>query len=420
MNIYSAKNDIPTEDYVILKNDVVAVLEENDTSVIVNVKKDSGFDLADKEYTVTINKNMFNEEFTKIDEIDNKPINESTKKSEETEDDDVNEDEDLKVDDSEKEKMITQKMEEIQEKLRKDNEERSLQEKCSIKVKENVEKRINDLKSVKDLEEKDLKEAIQEEINKLVTLVENKTITEPIKNKIKFILEKFLTAQISSLSETFDDRLKLKVMEIEQQKETEIKAFIKEEKIKIDNYIDYVSRELMMEMKNSFVDEEILKESLSYKEDLQKLQEKFNTLNKSYVSLKQNNDKNVTDITTLKETNTKLKNKVNLLIKEGLIRDITEDITDEKSKKLIEESANGIKIKNFEQFYNDLKDSAINILKEQKVTAKINKLNRIDAIKEKYIKEEKETVLTTDSISPIFESKREQTADDIYSNMVNK
>jgi len=423
MKILSAKNDIITEDFVIIQDDVVAVLEEDNNSVTLNVKKDSGFDLKDSDYTLTLDKNMFEQNFKTIDNVDEECDEECDVNEKEVSQDYV----DPKIKDDEK-NMITQKIDRIEKLLQQNETDDEIYQKSSTKVKENVEKRINDLQPVKEMEKHDLTESITEQVDRLVSLVENKTITKNMKSKVKNIIENFLNDQVKTLSETFDDRLKLKVVEIEQNKEKEINEFVIKEKKRIDKYIDYVSRQIMMEMKDSFVDEEMVKESLQYKEDLKKFEEKFKRLNKSYITLQEDNHKleetqtnQVTAISSLKENNTKLRNKVNLLIKHGLVRDITENVDNEDTKKLIEERASKIPVKNFEQFYNDLKKEAIGILKEDKqkerISKKIKKDKLIEKLQETYKKEETESVLTTDS-TPIFENSTEKTADDVYTGML--
>ncbi len=429
MKIFSAKDDIITENFVIIQDDVVAVLDENDNSVTLNVKKESGFDFKDADYTLTIDKKVFEQNFESIDNLNEDDLSEKTNTESELGEDEIEQDYvDPKVKKDEK-NMITQEIDRIEKLLQQNEKEENIYQECSTKVKQNVEKRIGDLKPVREQEEIDLTESINEQIDRFMSLVENKTITKTMKSKVKTIIETFLQEQVKALSATFDDRLKYKVMEIERSKEKEINDFIIKEKKRIDEYVDYVSRQIMMEMKDSFVDEEITKESLKYKDDLKKLQENFKRLNKSYITLQEDNTKlqnthtnNLTTISTLKESNDKLKTKVNLLIKHGLIRDITESVDNEDIKLRIEEKAKTLPVKNFEQFYNDLKKEAIGILKEdvkkEKTDKKIKKQQLIEKIQEKFIKEEKDSALLTDS-TPIFEKEKTKTADDLYTGMLN-
>ena len=416
MKIFSAKDDIITEDFVIIQDDVVAVLEENNNSITLNVKKEEGFDLKDSDYTLTIDKNIFEQKFERVDSVD------------EANDKEVVQDfKDPKIKDDEK-NMITQEIDRIEKLLQQNEEDVQIYKECSTTVKNNVEKRIKDLQPVREMEEQDLTESITDQVDRLVSLVENKTITRTMKTKVKNLIENFLNEQVKTLSTTFDDRLKIKVMEIEQSKEREINDFIIKEKKRIDEYIDYVSRQIMVDMKDSFVDEELVKESLQHKNDLNKLETNFKRLNKSYVTLQEDNKKletnhsnQLTKISSLKENNSKLQTKVNLLIKHGLIRDITENVNNEDVKKRIEEKAKNINVKNFEQFYNDLKEEAIIILKEEQKTIKKDKKDKkdkiIDKLQEKFINEEKHSVLATDS-TPLFENTKTKTADDIYTGMM--
>jgi len=181
MKIFSAKNDIFTEDFVIIKDDVVAVLEEDNNSVLVSVKKENGFDFKDSDYKLKLEKSLFDIEFEKIDSLN------------ESDEEEVTQDfKDPKIKDDEKH-IITQEIDRIEKLLQQNEQDEELYQECSTKVKENVEKRINGLQHVSETEESDLTESISTQVDKLISLVENKTITKTMKTKVKTVIENFLT-----------------------------------------------------------------------------------------------------------------------------------------------------------------------------------------------------------------------------------
>jgi len=418
MKIYMAKNDIVTEDSVIIKDDIVTIIEENDNLVTLNIKKNEGFNLMDSSYNIDIEKNIFEKEFMEIDELNE---SENSVDSLDEDDDELDEEgteKEVYEEPTDNKKMLLQQIKDIEKKLKDDSEEKK-DDNFSEKIKENAQKRINTIKNIKILEESELAKSVHEEIDKIMNVIGNKTLPKLMKEKIKNILESFLEGQIHIISESFDDRLKFKIMEIENDKEKEINHFIKSEKKQIDEYVDYVSREIMMEMKNSFVDESIAEESLNYKEQLLKLQEKFNRLNNTYNMLRENDKNNrkekddlIQSKQLLEKNNVKLKRKIDTLIKHGLTRDVTEEIKDDNAKQLIESYAENLTTNNFEEFYNILKEKSIKIMNEER----LKKAKK--EVKKSYLTEEKETVLTTDT-SPVFEStKKEKTADDLYSDIV--
>jgi hypothetical protein len=412
--IFKAVKDVLNEENVIMKDDKAIILHESDTSITINIEKETGFDPNDKDYTVTIPKTTFDSTFKeepnieKVDTMatDNNVTDNSTKTNTTSEPtapaEEVKPTEEKPVDNSfvdpntekDKKKMLTQEIERIRNLLAKDSQERST---VSEAVKEKSNKRIEELK-LSEEEKFSVKSLVENEIKKVVSTIDSKEISEALKNKIKLNLQTFLDTQIKVLSETFEDRLKLKVFEMEQAKEKEIYEFVKSEKKKIDEHIDYVSREIMMEMKNSFVDEAIVNESIAYKEDLKKLQDKFKRLNETVSNLKNSlnkvtveKNKSLQENNTLKKRIDHISNKYTEVVKDGLTRDITESIKDPKAVQLIEKYASTIETDNYEQFYKALKEYAVGILKESK-KAKL-KLNQ------PLLKENRERNLNTDSTS---------------------
>lgn len=416
--IFKAVKDVLNEENVIMKDDKAIILHESDTSITINIEKETGFDPNDKDYTVTIPKTTFDSTFKeepnieKVDTMvtDNNVVDASTKTTdvvtpspvEPTEEKKPEEEVIKPVDNSfvdpntekDKKKMLTQEIERIRNLLAKDSQERST---VSEAVKEKSNKRIEELK-LSEEEKFSVKSLVENEIKKVVSTIDSKEISEALKNKIKLNLQTFLDTQIKVLSETFDDRLKLKIFEMEQAKEKEIYEFVKSEKKKIDEHIDYVSREILMEMKNSFVDEAIVNESLAYKEDLKKLQDKFKRLNETVSNLKNSlnkvtdeKNKSLQENNNLKKRIDHISNKYTEVVKDGLTRDITESVKDPKSVQLIEKYASTIETDNYEQFYKALKEYAVNILKEsKKVKLKLN---------QPVLRENRERNLNTDSTS---------------------
>jgi len=416
------KDTINPEMFVILKDDKIKVLSESPDDVTICVKKEHGYDETDTDYIGVISKNILSENFSAFEEI--KEEEEQTSEEEKVVDPDCDPidaeyiDPELK---KKQKKMITQEINKIKTALRKDEEEQKFSTSYSKDIKEKVEQRIQSIESVTEKETTDLKEAINEEIQKIISIVENKTISDPLKARVKNTLQNFLHNQIKVLSESFDDRLKLKIFEIEQSKDKEINDFIKTERKNIDEHIDYVSRELMMEMKDSFINEAIVNESLKYKEDFLKLQEKFKKLN-SVVDvlttdkkmLEQEKQKAIKENSTLKENVKELKSKTFSLIRQGLIRDITEEIKDDKICEKVEQHAKTIKAGNHELFYNELKEYAVQIIKEEK--------NKKIASKKPLIKEQKERAVhlyTGDVVNEMMNEQQqgiitEETEDDMY------
>lgn len=409
MKIYTTIQDVISENGIVMAEDTIAVLNESENTFTINIKKEDGFDLTDKDFTIDLPKSFFTESnFKFIDEL---------KEEENLEEENIEQDYVDPEAEKNKKKMITQ----IVDKSPIQNEINSevIPSTASKKVKDDTKKKMENFKSVKSIEEQDLRESISKEITKIVKLIESEEISPKTKDILTKIMETFLVSQIKKLSETFDERLQNKIMEIEEAKEKEMNDWVLSEKTKINNYVDYVSREIMMEMKKSFVDEAIVEESLNYRTTLNSLKEKFDKISKSYNELVETNKKiqeankqtNET-VKTLKENNTKLRSKVDELIKFGLIRDITEGITESTIVKKIEESAKSINAKTNEEFFNLLKLKAKTIVKESERQKIIDRDNK------RVLREEKETVNSTDS-SPIFENKKKKDVVDTYVEMMN-
>jgi hypothetical protein len=426
MKIYNAKNDIvlESEGTAFLKDDVVALLEENDKTVTINLKKDGGFDINDSEYTVEMDSKIFNENFELVEELDkaeNKTEStEDIKTEEEKEECSVKDEEQVEQDwvdpelEKNKKKMITQEIDELERKLAKDLEE----QKMPASVKEKYKKE----KELLSLEESELKFVIRREAKKMYELIEEKNINAVTKTKLKTIIENFLQKQANNLSETFDDRLKFKIYELEEAKQKEIDNFIKNEKKEINDYVDYVSREMIIEMKNSFVDEAIVEESLKYRKDLETLKEKFSKLSDTYKKLKESHDKKAKEIGTLKEESKKLHGKVSMLIKHGLVRDVLDTIKDDSLKENVQAYSKTIQNETNENFFNKLSEHANKLLKENKIQ-KITKND--DIIVESKLTTnddgeviERENVLSTDTSSEIYEKKKEINVVDLYTSML--
>jgi len=208
------------------------------------------------------------------------------------------------------------------------------------------------------------------EATDIVNSLDENLFPSAVKQHIVKVFDNAISKKIASISERYVDTLKAKIKEINEAKNEAVDSFIVKERENIKDYLDFAIENLSESFKEKFVDNKLVEQAEKNHRELTFVIEKLSRDYNIDMTKSARNQTLESEIGKLKEEIENQRANNILLVKNGLVRDIVEEVDNEILKAKIEKLSENIEFVNAEDYYDKVKMLAENLEVESKTVSK--------------------------------------------------